>query len=222
MYDKRVAPIIFIGPCMSHDEVEKVLDIEADIRAPIRRGDLDSIPESTQVIGIVDGVFFSNLSVSPREILSILKKGIHVVGSSSMGALRVAELDVYGMKGIGAIYDMYKRGIIESDAEVALTFHPKDYRTLSEPLVNIRYFAAKAHETGLISLDEVNKIIESAQKIYFFELNYDNLFKYLEDKIERAKIELLRAFVNNNKNELDLKRQDAIKLLKYINDLYKS
>lgn len=222
MYDKRVAPVIFIGPCMSHNEVEALLDVKADIRTPIKRGDLDSIPTNTQLIGIVDGVFFSNLSVSPREILDVLKKGIHVVGSSSMGALRAAELDVYGMKGIGTIYDMYKRGDIESDAEVALTFYPRDYRTLSEPLVNIRYFTEKAHESGIISSDEANKIIESAQKVYFFELNYDNLFKYLEDKIDIVKIELLRAFTNNNKSELDLKRQDAIKLLKYINDLYKN
>lgn len=220
-FNKDIAPVIFIGPCLSHEETRKILNVRADLRAPVKRGDIESVSPDTQVIGIVDGVFFSQLAVSPREILDALAKNVHIAGSSSMGALRAAELDVYGMKGIGEIYEMYKSGEVESDAEVALTFHPEDYRTLSEPLVNIRYFLKQACQKGIITMEEMKEIVEYAQGIYFFELSYHHLFKGIKGKIEASKIEHLKAYVEDNRNELDLKRKDAIKLLMYINSLYK-
>jgi hypothetical protein len=43
-----------------------------------------------------------------------------IVGASSMGALRAAELDSMGMVGIGTVYQYYRDGIIESDDDVAI------------------------------------------------------------------------------------------------------
>ena len=43
-----------------------------------------------------------------REILAAVRKGVRVVGASSMGALRAAEMDTLGMTGIGEVYRMYK------------------------------------------------------------------------------------------------------------------
>jgi len=50
------------------------------------------LPDGVEVVGIVDGVILSDAAVGHREILSIVKEGIKVVGGGSMGALRAAEL----------------------------------------------------------------------------------------------------------------------------------
>ena len=63
-----------------------------------------------EIIGLIDGVFHQESAVAHREILAAIKKGVRVVGSSSMGALRAAEMDTLGMTGIGEVYRMYKSG----------------------------------------------------------------------------------------------------------------
>ncbi|PKM93611.1 MAG: TfuA-related McrA-glycine thioamidation protein [Firmicutes bacterium HGW-Firmicutes-1] len=218
--DKNISPTIFIGSSMSQKEVKAIMKIEADIKPPIRRGDLKQINPHTQLVAIVDGIFYSNLAISPREILDLLERGITVIGSSSMGALRAVELDRYGMEGIGRIYNMYKNNIIQSDAEVALTFSPKDYKPITEPLVNIRYAIKEAEEHQIVSVSEVNTIVECAKRIYFSDLSYNNLFKTLKGLIREETIEKLNRFINENKQRLDLKRNDAIELINYIDDMY--
>ena len=54
-----------------------------------------------RAIGIIDGVFLDVASVWHREILWALSQGVHVFGAASMGALRAAELDGFGMRGVG-------------------------------------------------------------------------------------------------------------------------
>jgi len=71
--------IVFTGPSLSVEEASIIL--EADYRAPIKRGDIiEAIKDSPEVIGIIDGVFHQQPAVSHREILEALKKGIKVVG----------------------------------------------------------------------------------------------------------------------------------------------
>ena len=45
-----------------------------------------------------------------KEILFALSEGIDVYGAASMGALRAAELDAFGMRGIGDVYSAYAEG----------------------------------------------------------------------------------------------------------------
>ena len=47
-----------------------------------------------------------------KEILWAMAQGIHVFGGASIGALRAAELDVFGMKGIGRIYEDFRDGVL--------------------------------------------------------------------------------------------------------------
>ena len=62
---------------------------------------------------IVDGEFGQSLSVWHKEILHALHRGIRVVGASSMGALRAAELDRFGMEGVGEIYAVLPRRLAD-------------------------------------------------------------------------------------------------------------
>jgi len=67
---------------------------------------------------IIDGVFHQEPAVPPREILDVLEDGAVIVGASSMGALRAAECWPAGMRGVGTIYRLYRRGALKSDDEV--------------------------------------------------------------------------------------------------------
>ena len=79
-----------------------------------------------------------------------------MAGSSSMGALRAAELWPYGMRGVGEVFRLYRDLVVTGDDEVAVIHCSADdgYRALSEPLVNIRIALREAHEAGAITADE--------------------------------------------------------------------
>ena len=76
---------------------------EVELWPPICQGDLSTALERSRpaAILIVDGEFSQNLSVWHKEILHALHLGVRVIGVSSMGALRAAELDRFGMEGSG-------------------------------------------------------------------------------------------------------------------------
>ncbi|MFD0585035.1 TfuA-like protein [Dactylosporangium darangshiense] len=99
-------------------------------------------------VGIVDGYFHQTGSVRHKEILDLLSRDVNVLGAASMGALRAAELDRFGMKGVGSVYADYRDGRLEADDEVTLLHSPAEegYRALSEPLVGIRATFAYAVE----------------------------------------------------------------------------
>ncbi len=139
--------IVFLGPSLDRESAEKILP--ADYRPPAKRGDLlRAVEDGAAIIGLIDGVFHQESAVAHREILTAMKKGVRVIGASSMGALRAAEMDTLGMTGIGEVYRMYKSGELESDDEVALVFDPVSGYSLSEPLINIRFTLRKAEAAG--------------------------------------------------------------------------
>jgi hypothetical protein len=98
------APIVYVGPTLSVEAVQRAYP-GCIIRPPIRRGDLyrDRMLRGA-VFLILDGVFFQDEAISPREILDVIADGAMVVGASSMGALRAAECWPMGMRGVGSIY----------------------------------------------------------------------------------------------------------------------
>ncbi len=147
---------------MNLTAAEKILP--AEYRPPAKRGDLlAAVHDGATIIGLIDGVFHQESAVAHREILTAIKKGVRVVGASSMGALRAAEMDTLGMVGIGEIYRMYKSGELESDDEVALVFDPSSGLALSEPLINIRFTLKRAREEGIIDAAEHDALLASAR-----------------------------------------------------------
>jgi len=130
--------VVFLGPSLCRARAEEIL--QAEWRPPARRGDVyRAAQEGARIIVLIDGVFFQDSSVAHKEVIYALDAGSRVLGASSMGALRASELDVYGMEGVGLIYQAYKNGRLVSDDEVALTFDPFAFEPRSEPLVNIRF-----------------------------------------------------------------------------------
>src|ERR1700730_582813 len=110
---------VFLGPSLPGSEAKEIL--AADYYPPARRGDVYRIVASgIKTIVLIDGVFHSAPSIWPREILDAIAEGIQVLGASSMGALRAAELHEFGMLGYGTIFDWCRKGLIGGDDEVAL------------------------------------------------------------------------------------------------------
>ncbi|MEZ5905941.1 MAG: TfuA-like protein [Geminicoccaceae bacterium] len=123
---QRIAPaVVYLGPTLPREVVAAALP-GADIRPPVRRGDLhrDRMLRYSLFI-LIDGVFFQDEAVSLREVVDILEDGAVVLGASSMGALRAAELWPAGMQGVGSIYRLYRRGALVADDEVAVVFDPE-------------------------------------------------------------------------------------------------
>ncbi len=115
-------PVIFLGPTLSIEKAKEILD--ADYRKPAKKGDLLQLALSdVKVVGLIDGYFLQDYPPTPIEVYNLLrKKDIRVFGSSSLGALRAVELNKFGMKGVGKIFEIFRKGIIDSDDEVAVTF----------------------------------------------------------------------------------------------------
>jgi len=207
--------VIFLGPSLSQDEAERIL--KAIYRPPAKRGDLaKAVDDGARVIGLIDGIFFEESAVAHREILYAIKKKVRVIGASSMGALRSAELDVLGMEGVGEIYQLYKDGILVSDDEVALVFDPDTGIALSEPLINIRATLNHAEEEGAIDRTTHISLLEAASSLFYPERTYKKIHEMVKGKISPSILEKFCQFIKSER--IDLKKQDAVRALEYIRD----
>lgn len=205
--------IVFLGPSLEQAAAEKIL--AAEYRPPAKRGDLlRAAQEGAGIIGLIDGVFHQESAVAHREILAAVKQGVRVVGASSMGALRAAEMDTLGMVGIGEVYRMYKSGELESDDEVALVFDPETGCSLSEPLVNIRFTLNQAAADGVISPAEHDALLSAARSLFYPQRTYPAILAAAATTVDAATRERFRAWVQDH--AVDRKRLDAILALEYI------
>ena len=208
--------IVFLGPSLERDAAETILP--AEYRPPAKRGDLlRAVQEGAAIIGLIDGVFHQESAVAHREILAAIKKGVRVIGSSSMGALRAAEMDTLGMTGIGEVYRMYKSGELVSDDEVALVFDPETGFSLSEPLVNIRFTLREAEGQGIITVQDHASLLSAAQAIFYPQRTYGRILSAAGIAVAPETRERFPAWVKLH--AVDQKRKDAVAALEYIKTL---
>lgn len=211
--------IIYTGTSITHEDAKKILP-DAEYLPPVKRGDiLEAIREQPDIIGIIDGVFFDSAAVAHREILQALQEGILVVGGASMGALRASELDVHGMKGVGIIYQRYQEGTYVSDDEVAVTFDPETFRALSTPLVNIRETLQRAADHNLLTPEEHQQLLQLAVNTYYPDRNYQSLLQAARQQTLLTPEAAGRLERYISEHEVDLKKEDAIVVLRNISTL---
>jgi len=191
--------------------------LDADYYPPAQKGDVYRIIASgVKTIILIDGVFHSTPSVWQRELLDAMEDGIQVLGASSMGALRAAELHQFGMVGFGVIFEWYRDCLIDGDDEVALWHGPEEYdfRPLSEPLVNIRYTLLKAVEDNYLTRDQAQKLTEYARQVYYPDRSFRQLLNspvvrsWSQDQVASLEHYFLTKSV-------DLKKLDAIGVLRH-------
>ncbi len=88
---------IFVGPTLPPRL--RPTDPLWEWRPPVRQGDVYRVAQTRpDAIGIIDGYFEIVPTVWHKEILWAMAQGIPVYGAASIGALRAAELDVFGMR----------------------------------------------------------------------------------------------------------------------------
>jgi hypothetical protein len=206
--------VVFAGPSIAAARAREVLDVE--VLPPVRRGDVDALfrrESPPRRVGIVDGVFLQALAVSPKEILAALDHhDVAFYGSSSMGALRAAELADLGMVPVGAIAGLYRGGEVDADDEVAITYDPRTLEALSEPMVNIRLALAAAVRDGTLPEHVATAAVAAAKALYFPDRSWPAVVRALSDRLPEEDAAALRAFVAAGPP--DAKRDDAIALLR--------
>lgn len=208
--------LIYTGLSLPFSEAKEILDSHDDIevvyKRPIKRGDLShDIKENPDIIAIIDGVFHQNSAVGHREILSVMKKGVKVYGSSSMGALRASELDVLGMEGIGYCYNEYASGNVTSDDDVAVMLDSETLEALSVPLISMNYVFTNAVAENIITKEEKDELIKITKEAYYPKRNYAQTLS--QSSLDADKKGKLIDFIRTSK---DIKKEDAKELLNHI------
>lgn len=202
--------IVFFGPSIEADSVAEL--IAATHAGPIKRGDLQHA-QSYDVVIILDGEFGQNLSVSPKEILTLLDCGKTVIGAASMGALRASELDRFGMIGVGWVYERFKRAPIRRDDDVALIYSPIGGRAVTIPMVNIEFWAEWLNRQGQLTKREGACLCHAARKIFFAERTEEALITKLGQTIGADR---LRQLLRTSGNTIpDIKRRDSAAAIRF-------
>ena len=214
-------PIIFLGPSLSHEKARKIF--QADFRGPAKKGDLlrasGDIDDST-IVCLVDALFLQDYPPSPIEVYQLmLNKNIKLYGAASLGALRAVELEKFGMIGMGKIFELYKKGKLTADDEIAVTFIEGEHQLQSEAMIDIRFNLFLAHRMGIINEITKKTIAKVAKNIYFPYRNYTDILDQTQKQYPAISKDLKSFRTYIIKNRQSLKERDTIKLINYVKQL---
>ena len=208
--------IVFLGPTLSVADARRELD--AVYLPPVSQGDVyKAARQRPRAIAIIDGYFERMPAVWHKEVLWAMSQGIHVFGASSMGALRAAELEPFGMVGVGEVFEAFLAGTLTDDDEVAVAHGPAEngYRLLSEAMVNIRATLAAARDQGVVSSEVHDRLIGLAKDLFYPERSYPRLLQLAaEDPGTAAACQPLKRWLATG--QVDQKRLDALALLRHL------
>jgi hypothetical protein len=190
---------VFVGPSLPGDAAAALAAIPSlALLPPAAQGDIYRIVgKRPDAIVLIDGYFNEVPAPWHKEILWALSSGIPVIGASSMGALRAAELDGFGMIGIGEIYEAYVRQDIVADDEVVLVHGDaaSGFVPFSVPLVDIRATFRAAQAAGLATPAEVAELVGIAKALFYPERTYEAIFERCPP---RRRLAALRRWVDEN------------------------
>lgn len=213
-------PVVFLGPTLPVDEATGIL--EAEYLPPVELGDVWRVSqERPPAVGIVDGYFSTVPAVWHKEILFALSEGIPVYGAASMGALRAAELERFGMVPIGTIAEAYASGRLTGDDEVALLhadpehgYPEHGYRSFSEALVNMRATVSASLAAGVVTPATGEAVVSVARSLFYPDRTWDRVLA--ATPAPGPELAALRDWLPSGR--VDQKRADAIALLTRMRD----
>ena len=219
------APAVFLGPSLPLQDAERLL--RADVRPPVRQGDIYRLLQRgcPRAIAIIDGYFQEVPSVWHKEILWALDQGVPVYGAASMGALRAAELERYGMQGVGRIFEAYRDGVyppfnqevFEDDDEVAVIHGPAElgFPALSDAMVDLRSTFARAAAEGVLDEALRDSLVAAFKERPYRQRSWDALPEVLAalDVAEDTGAALQRWLAEGR---VEQKREDALALLRHL------
>ncbi|NVP58373.1 TfuA-like protein [Mycoplana rhizolycopersici] len=202
--------VIFAGPSLP--DAASLCGASIVVHPPAVQGDiLRAILDGASVIGLIDGNFEYTAPVWHKEILYGLAEGVSIFGSSSMGALRAAECQTFGMVGIGEVYQRYSTGETVDDSDVALVHAPAElgYAPLSIPMVNLLVTLEHLVAAGRVPREQLDELKSVAERIFYKERTWESIATAarLHNPAFEAFFEEVRA------SFIDIKRADALALI---------
>ncbi|RYZ09214.1 MAG: hypothetical protein EOO73_05495 [Myxococcales bacterium] len=205
--------VVFVGPTISAADVrEGLANVPAQvvIHPPAQQGDLFRLLQAPPAaVVLIDGEFFQVPAVLHKEVLALLHERVPVLGASSMGALRGAELAAFGMEGCGQVFERYGSAELTADDEVAVAHEGAEghYRALTLALVNWRARLAAAAKEGVASAETIARVLRIASQLHFTERTLLTVRRSAAEWVPVGELEPLFAFLS--RSQLDLKREDA-------------
>ena len=207
---------IFVGPTLTPN-FDKALLSSWTIHPPAKRGDIESLVKQYTVskdleleIAIVDGLFYSVPAVGHQEIIDALREGIKVYGLSSMGAIRAAELQSYGMIGYGQVYAQFmKNKDLPDDAVTQLHGNSPDYAAYSEPYIHLEAALRELYSDCSIDAKQYRSIREYLLSQWYGHRSWDLLSSLLAPLIGVKEAELLLS----NTERFQIKTIDLMNFL---------
>nr|WP_255607607.1 TfuA-like protein [Ancylobacter sp. Lp-2] len=195
--------------------------LEATYLPPAEQGSLVRAVRELRprAVVLIDGSFSRVPAIRHKEILWTLAQDIPVFGAASIGAVRAAELEPFGMLGHGLIYRWYRRTPFADDDEVAVAMMPAELGAapLSDALVNIRLTLAAARRAGVLS-EALRRAVETiARRTYFLDRLYAPILASARSVLPaEAHAELDRFEHWWPDHAVDHKRADALGLLRLL------
>lgn len=208
-----VSVVVFAGPSLTAED--RAAHPGLAFRPPAVCGDIArAVEERPAAVALIDGVFETSPSPWHKEILWGLSLGVAVVGASSMGALRAAELYPFGMRGYGRIFAAYRDGLLDGDDAVAILHGPAEtgFLPLTEALVNIRATLEAARERSILGPSEADALLAHAGTLFYKDRTWDALIEAgRRNGLDAGALRRLEAWLPAGR--VDLKRRDARELL---------
>jgi hypothetical protein len=205
---------VFLGPTLAEKDARAELD--ADYLPPVSAGDVYRLwRRRPRVIGIIDGSFDRVPAVWHKEIMWVMERGVHVFGGAGLGALRAAELDSFGMCGVGRVYQAFRDGTLDRDDEVAVRHGTVEdgYRPLSEAMVNIRSTLLAAQDQGIVSAATRGILVAAGTALFYPNRTWPELLRAAEaTQADAAELEALRRWLPVGR--IDQQAADAVAMLR--------
>jgi len=211
MLSIRKKTFIFAGPSIAliNNEILKYFEI----RPPIQRNQLENLLNEysePQRVVIIDGIYGSNLTNTPRECRWLLQEGWELIGCSSLGALRASELWPVGMIGVGEVYNLFRLNILKSDADVAVAYDQNN-NELTISMVLIRKVIAILLEKNILTQSIGRKLLKAAQLITWYERGTDIVIEEWANLLNRSELHLVEKLLMDEK--INPKKTDALQII---------
>jgi hypothetical protein len=178
------------------------------------RGSIDSaIQAGFRRIGIIDGAIDSDAVPLDELKRALSAPEIEIFGGASIGALRAARLSGRGMRGVGRVYRLYRRGVLTNPDEVYVLHAPAAlrYRTLTLPLINVRFTLRSMRRMGYMSASEERYALEQLGEVPWFDRDRQSLSAAISAACTARRSALMcRRFESLYR---DVKRDDALLVL---------
>jgi hypothetical protein len=209
---------VFLGPALP--TASALAELDAVYLPPAAEGDVTRLlSRQPRVIVIADGCGTGAAQVGHKEIMWAMEQGIYVFGGAGLGALRAVELEAFGMRGVGWVYQAFRDGTLEQDDEIAVAYERRggEYRRQSEPMINIRQALAAAARQKVISGVTRDRLTAQAKGLFYTRRNWPELLgTATAQATEPGEVSALREWLAEG--YVDQIAQDAVALLRAVRE----